>query len=192
MRIVLAIGSLAVVLAACGSGAEPAPRPAAAESYDYPRQGYSVEIPPGWHRAEGPITVLTDPVERLVAATYAPHDGNEECGPLEFDGFEADEALVVVLERRRDPAARPDDFPPRPERFAYQPGMSTEFTDCLRTTRGIPVKDHWFTFRDEGRHFHVLVAIGPDAPPGTERDAYGMLDSLRLDPSVKPDWPSAG
>jgi hypothetical protein len=198
--IATAIGGLvlALVLAACGAGgdpAPPAPRPAAAEradTYDYPREGYSVDLPPGWHRAEGPVTRLVDPRERLVAATYAPRAGNEECGPLEFGGFTADDSLVVVLERARDQAVQSSDFPPRPAHFAYEPEMTSEFTECLRSRRGIALKDHWFTFSDAGRRFHVLVAIGADAPPGTERDAYGMLDSLRFDPSVKPDWPSAG
>jgi hypothetical protein len=192
VRTVGAIAGLAAVLAACGAGADPAPRPASLETYDYPRAGYSVDIPPGWHRADSRITALADPVERLVAATYPPRQGTEDCGPVEFGGFEADEALVVVLERGRDPSSDWPDFPPRPARFAYEPGMSSEFPECLRTMRNIALKDHWFRFTDEGRHFHVLVAIGADAPPGTERQAYSILDSLRFDPSVKPDWHSAG
>jgi hypothetical protein len=195
VRTLVAIGGVALVLAACGSGADPAPpapRTAAAEAYDYPREGYSVDIPAGWHRAERRVTSLIDPVERLVAGTYPPNRASYGCGPVAFGSFEADEALVIVLERGRAPASHWEGFPPRPDRFAYEPNMTSEFAECLRTTHKIPLKDHWFNFTDAGRHFHVLVAIGADAPSGTEREAYGMLDSLRFDPSVKPDWQSAG
>jgi hypothetical protein len=98
----------------------------------------------------------------------------------------------MVLERGRDPASGWPDFPPRPAHFSFEPGMSSEFAACLRTRHGIPLRDHWFRFTDAGRHFHVLVAIGAHAPPDAERDAYRMLDSLRFDPRVKPDWRSSG
>ena len=193
---------IAAAVTGCGSGearpaqADPAPvtDPASAEPvrYESREHGFSVVIPPGWHRAERPITVLTEPVERLVAATYAPREGDEDCGPLAFAGFDADEALVVVLERGRDPESDWRDFPERPARFRYEPGMTSEFSACLRTRRNIPLRDHWFRFTDAGRHFHVLVAIGDSADPGRAREAYRMLDSLRFDPAVQPDWRSAG
>ena len=151
-----------------------------------------MRIPSGWHRAEQAVTSLTDPVETLVVATYRPRAGSERCGPLSFEGFDANEALVVVLERGLDPHAEWSDFPRRPAHFAYEPGQTSEFADCLQTTAGIPLKNHWFRFTDAGRHFHVLVAIGADAPASAEADAYGLLDSLQFDPSVKPDWRSSG
>lgn len=178
-----------------GSGVEgtvPAAVELAPGIYEDARWGYSVLIPPGWHRAQRPITALTDPVETLVVATYRPSSGPEQCGPLVFRGFDANEALVMVLERGLDPESVWPDFPPRPAHFAYEAGQTSAFTDCLRKTEGIPLKDHWFRFTDAGRHFHVLVAIGGEAPASAEAEAYGLLDSLRFDPSVKPDWPSSG
>jgi hypothetical protein len=174
------------------AGTVPSPVEPAPGTYEDARWGYSVRIPPGWHRAERRITALTDPVETLVVATYRPRSGSERCGPLAFEGFDAHEALVTVLERGLDPQSDWPDFPPRPRHFAYEAGQSSEFTECLRTTEGIPLKDHWFRFTDAGRHFHVLVAIGGEAPSSAEAEAYGLLDSLRFDPSVKPDWPSSG
>jgi hypothetical protein len=131
-------------------------------------------------------------VEILVLATYPLERGDHSCGPLAFAGFDADEAVVMVLERGRDASSEWRDFPPRPTHFSFEPGMTSEFTECLRTTRGLRVKDHWFRFTDGGRHFHVQVAIGESARPHAARDAYRILDSLRFDPSVKPDWDSAG
>ncbi|MEA2408399.1 MAG: hypothetical protein QOE69_2518 [Thermoleophilaceae bacterium] len=184
-----------IAVAFAGCGAQPAAAPPAADPgfYENAQRGYSVTIPPGWHRAERKLTVLTDPVELLVAATYRTEAGAEaNCGPIGFRGFDAHQVLVMVLERGRDPASGWPDFPPRPAHFAFEQGMSSEFADCLRTTRHIPLKDHWFRFTDAGRHFHVLVVIGADVPPGSEAEAYRLLDSLRFDASVKPDWPSSG
>jgi hypothetical protein len=175
-------------MAGCGKSADAARDSVDWATYEDPRWGYSVDIPAGWHRAESRLTALTDPVEILVVATYRPRQGSEACGPMEFGGFDADEVLVTILERGLDPGSQWPDFPPRPAHFAFETGMTSEFTECLRTTQRIPLKDHWFRFTDAGRHFHVLVAIGADAPPGAGRDAYRMLDSLRFDPSVKPDW----
>jgi hypothetical protein len=160
------------------AGSAPVPVEPASGIYENARWGYSVRIPPGWHRAARPLTALADPVETLLVATYRPRSGSEGCGPLAFGGFDANDALVTVLERGLDPASDWRDFPPRPAHFAYEAGQSSEFTECLRTTEGIRLKDHWFRFTDAGRHFHVLVAIGADAPPSAEAQAYGLLDSL--------------
>ena len=173
------------------AGAVPAHVDPAPGTYVSARWGYSVRIPPGWHRAERPITALTDPVETLVVATYRPGPGPEQCGPLVFRGFDANEVLVIVLERGLDPKSEWPDFPPRPAHFAYEPGQTSVFSECLERTEGIPLKDHWFRFTDAGRHFHVLVVVGAEAPASAEADAYGLLDSLHFDPSVKPDWPSS-
>jgi hypothetical protein len=48
----------------------------------------------------------------------------------------------------------------------------------------------WLYFSDAARHFHLLVVFGRDASPGVRRDAWRILDSLRLEPDVKPDWPA--
>ena len=132
-----------------------------------------MRIPSGWHRADRALTSLTDPVETLVVATYPPRSSSERCGPLPFEGFDVNEAFVTVLERGLDPESVWPDFPPRPAHFAFE-------------------GDHWFRFTDAGRHFHVLVVIGAEAPASAEADAYGLLDSLQFDPSVKPDWRSSG
>lgn len=183
-----------IVLGLAGCGAQPAVTARVADPgfYENAERGYTVTIPPGWHRAEHKLTVLTDPVETLVAATFRPEPGAASCGPVTFGGFDARQVIVMVLERGADSGSAWRDFPARPAHFAFEQGMTSEFADCLRTTRHIPLKDHWFRFTDAGRHFHVLVVIGADVPPGSEAEAYRLLDSLRFDASVKPDWPSSG
>jgi hypothetical protein len=174
------------------AGTPPEQVDSALGAYESARWGYSVRIPPGWYRAERALTALTDPVETLVVGTYRPRSGSEDCGPLALAGFDAKQALVTVLERGVDPNSDWPDFPPRPAHFGYEAGQTSTFSQCLSTTEGIPLKDHWFRFTDAGRHFHVLVVIGADAPPSAEAQAYRLLDSLQFDPGVKPDWRSSG
>ncbi len=47
-------------------------------------------------------------------------------------------------------------------------------------------------FADAGRHFYALVVVGPDAPRRVHKEAFALLDSLRFDRRVQPDWPSSG
>jgi hypothetical protein len=52
--------------------------------------------------------------------------------------------------------------------------------------------DYYFGFGDAGRAFHVLVAIGRSAPLDVRRQAFRVLDTLQVDPQVKPRWRSSG
>lgn len=197
MRPGLPLTALLIALAGCGSSGGAAVTPADAPAddpgtYESADRGFSVAIPPGWHRAEEGLSDLGDPVEILVAGTFPPHRIGPDCGPVGLGNFESEDVLVTILERGRDPSASWTDFPPRPDRFAFEPGMTSESAECFGASHQVPLEDHWFGFTDAGRHFHVLVAIGADAPPQRAREAYSILDSLRFDPSVKPDWRSAG
>lgn len=53
-------------------------------------------------------------------------------------------------------------------------------------------RDHWFQFGEAGRNFHVRVAFGPQATAKTQEEAWSILDSLEIDPNVRPSWSSAG
>jgi hypothetical protein len=57
---------------------------------------------------------------------------------------------------------------------------------------GAHFSDHWFGFTAGGRHFHAEVAFGPQAGAATRAQAWAILDSLRVDPRTRPDWPSSG
>ena len=200
MRLAPLLVTLAIAAAAagCGSGeagpaqADPAPAPPEPVRYESDQHGFSVVIPPGWHRAEEPLSDLTDPVEILAIGTFPPNTIGGDCGPVGLGNFDVDDVLISILERGQDPASEWTDFPLRPDRFAFEPGMTSESAECFSERQGIPLRDHWFRFTDAGRHFHVLVAIGADAPAGRAREAYAILDSLRFDESATPDWRSSG
>ena len=51
---------------------------------------------------------------------------------------------------------------------------------------------HWRNFSDSGRHFHTLVRIGPEATRQAAAEAWGILDSLRLDAGYRPSWLATG
>jgi hypothetical protein len=155
-------------------------------------------FPSSWHRAGGSLTPgIIDPVEVLSLATFPLREGDQLCG----DRGEAlarvhpAGALVTIQERGQGAHGGPD-FPPRPARFRPDPqlpGRST-WPYCVVRPGGppLPILDYWFGFGDAGRAFHVLVAVGRSAPAEVRRDAFRILDNLRFDPNVKPDWQDSG
>jgi hypothetical protein len=157
-------------------------------------RGYSVELPSGWIRATGKLTPqITEPLEILTVATLPIADVGryDMCGPGSrpaLAAFTEKDALVTVQESGRGALRiNPLSHPPRPDHFRPEdfPDGST-FTDCF--VGDLPVEDHWFGFADAGRAFHVLVIIGRAAPNHVRHAAWSVLDRLRFDPDVRPDW----
>jgi hypothetical protein len=157
-------------------------------------RGFRVELPSGWFRASRRITPrITEPLEILTVATV-PVAGADPRGMCEpgarpaLAAFTETDALVAVQESGRGALRiNPLSYPPRPERFRPEsfPDGST-FTDCF--VGELPVEDHWFGFADAGRAFHVLVIVGEGAPRNVREQAWSILDRLRFDPDVRPDW----
>jgi len=151
--------------------------------------GLSVQLPAGWQAAGVSLTPhLLDPREEMSVATFPLHYRQGRCaqfpsGTLEDLG--PGDALVTVQERGLDPASRWLGFPPRPSRFGPELGGKSEVGGCVTPPR---FTDHWFGFTDGGRHFNVLVVFGLHVSPQVETQAWGILDSLRVDPAVRPDW----
>ena len=153
-------------------------------------RGVTVALPPGWQRAETSLTPhLTDPREVLSVATFPlPPPRREDCAHMPVSALEdlgPRDALITLQERGRGGTA----FPARPERFGPDLGGPSEAGGCAARAR---FRDHWFGFAEHGRGFHVLVAFGPEATAATQEETWGVLDSLRVDPDVRPDWDSAG
>jgi hypothetical protein len=206
-RIVLGVAAVAVAaLVGCGDRqiergepAQSASAKAPGWTYEDRRWGYSVTFPSNWHRAGRSLTPsITDPVEILSLATFPLREGDELCGargggPLAR--VEPAGALVTIQERGRG-AYGGADFPPRPSHFRPDPALPGRSTWPYCAVRPgdppLPMLDYWFGFGDAGRAFHVLVAVGRSAPAGVRRDAFRILDSLRFDANVKPDWQSSG
>jgi hypothetical protein len=190
--------SVIVVVALAGCGDEPAEERAAVATPAAHRvvegeRGLEVELPDGWQRAGATLTPrLTDPVEVLAVGTFPLREGGDNCSHMAeraLTEIGARDAFVTLLERGYDRGSTWPDFPPRPQRFGPGLGGPSEASACVPGSR---FTDHWFGFTDAGRHFHVLVAFGPEAPPAVRDQAWAVLDSLRIDPSIQPDWRASG
>lgn len=154
-------------------------------------RGMSAELPPGWRQARERLTPqLTDPREVLALGTFPLRAEAGECGHMPTGALEdlgPGDAFVTLQERGRGRATL--DFPPRPERFGPHLGDRSEAGECVPGAR---FTDHWFGFSDAGRRFHVLVAFGPEASEERRAEAWRALESLRIDPGLRPDWDDAG
>jgi hypothetical protein len=156
--------------------------------------GYSVRFPDGWQRATESLTpALTEPREILSLGTFPLSYAERDCAHVPTSALERmseEDVFLTIQERCVDPGSEWIDFPPRPERFSFEPGRGSEASACVRG----PVRfvDHWFGFTDGERHFHVEVALGKSAPTALRQEAYRILDTLRFDPSVRPDWRASG
>jgi hypothetical protein len=101
----------------------------------------------------------------------------------------AGDALVTLQERGVDSHSTWLDFPARPAHFGPGLGGPSEASECSPSAR---FADHWFGFTDGNRHFHVLVAFGPEVAASVRSEAWQILDSLKIDPRVRPHWQSSG
>jgi hypothetical protein len=137
--------------------------------------GLTAELPSVWQVARQPLTTTTDPREVLSVGTYPlryrkvgcyhmPSSALLDLGPRD--------ALVTLLERRKA------HFPERPAHFG--PRRHDGSSDASECTPKARFTDHWQMFRQNGRNFHVLVAFGPHASRATRRQAWGILDGLRV------------
>jgi hypothetical protein len=199
--LLLALTGLAAILASCGKsqsrtaatgGEGVETTPPGWTRYEDRSWGYSVAYPGDWRLAtQRRVPSMGDPVVILSLATF-PLRPDDAAYPIPRHGFDADEVFLTIQERGLDPQSDWRTFPPRPANFRYEPGQGSVPADYLRRDWGFPFADHWFNFSDAGRHFHVQVGIGGSAPAEAGEQAYRILDSLRFDAGVKPDWPSAG
>jgi hypothetical protein len=167
---------LLTVLAAAGCGSAHAP------SEPPPRfvhgDGLSYSIPPGWHVAHGSLTPhLVNPRQVLTVGT-GPLPSGGACAqfPSAALGAMRDTDVLLAVQERLG-ATR--SFPLRPSRFGL-PASGSEAEECVYGQAAFV--SHWFEFRDGGRGFHVLVAVGRAAPRWKVRQALGVLDSLRITP----------
>ena len=146
------------------------------------RYHYSVSYPSSWHRARRSLTPhLSDPHEILTVGTGRLPVGGPRCAQVPVNALEAvgaTGALVSIQERA--PVNADGGFPPRPSHFQLRPTPSLEISACL-APHGRP-RLSWIAFRDHGRHFYALVAVGRRATSRTRAEAARVLDSLRFNP----------
>jgi hypothetical protein len=185
-RVKLVIVVVGLVLAGCGASAE-------ATTDTFSAHGLTVKLPEGWQPAGGKLTRLEDPREVLAVGTFPLRYRQVGCYQMPSSALEdlgPNDALVTLQERGADPQSSWPDFPARPASFGPTPDdTGSDASACAPSGHFV---SHWFRFTDAGRHFHVLVAFGPEASEATQHEAWSILDGLKVDPEPKPDWESAG
>jgi hypothetical protein len=148
-------------------------------SFQSVRYHYQVSYPSSWHRASTSLTPhLSDPREILTVGTGRLPVGGPRCAQAPVSALEAvgtTGALVSIQERA--PATADNGFPPRLTRFHLRPER-LEISACLAPS-GRP-RLYMIPFRDHGRHFYALVALGRTATIQTRDDTLRVLDSLRF------------
>jgi hypothetical protein len=148
------------------------------------RDHYQVTYPSSWHRASRSLTpFLSDPHEILTVGTGPLPVGGPRCAQAPVNALEAVGATGALVSIQERPGASGDNrgFPPRPNRFRLRPSPNLEIPDCL-APGGRP-RLYWIAFRDRGRHFYALVALGHTATSQTRDDTLRILDSLRFSPT---------
>jgi hypothetical protein len=183
---------LAPLLAGCGARAE-SPAPAAGwTTYRDAVEGYSVRYPAQWQRARTRLTPhLANPREILTLATFPLRPGGDGCAHMPTRALRdlgPRDVLVTVQERAGSSAG----FPGRPAHFSLSgPPDRTEAQACAG--RGARFAAYGLEFAERHRGFHVIVALGSDAPERSRADAVAVLDSLRVRPAhagvgIDPDF----
>jgi hypothetical protein len=177
-----------------GTGERPAARPVDRWTATLNEaHGFEVSLPPGWRLSEASLTPqLLDPRELLSAGTFPlryrkgscshmPTGALKRMGPA--DGF------VSIQERGGGRNSGTAGFPARPGSFVERARPeSTDLSLCL-DVEPHPIT-YWMPFSDAGRRFYALLVLGRDAPASTRAEAFAILDRIRFDPAVKPDWDS--
>ena len=173
----------ALLLAGCADDDPPRPETSTAHG-----RGVTAQLPVGWRTTrQNLMPNLGDPRLVFVAATYPLQYRERDCAHVPGSALEdlgPTDAFIDLEER-----ARPSGLPPRPAEFGPELGSRSEASECVPQARFL---DHWFDFTDNGRHFHVRVAFGPETSAETREEAWSILESLRIDPAVRPDWTGVG
>ncbi|MEZ5099250.1 MAG: M14 family zinc carboxypeptidase [Thermoleophilia bacterium] len=141
-------------------------------------EGVTVPVPAGWRAIDAPLTTLARPVQRLAVASFPLTQATPDPGCTPETALAAlppDGALVVVWEEAGQP--RPEllaGFPARPRRAGL---AAPRDHACLG--RGTLLR-----FREGARAFHVLVALGVDAPATRRAETLSVVDGLAVEPLV--------
>jgi hypothetical protein len=163
---------LAGAIAGCGAGGQ------ADRSTLHHADGMTYRVPSGWHVAQHSLTPhLTNPRELLTAGTGRLPTLAGRCAHMPSAALAAmspDDVLVTVQER----FGSDRDFPSRPKRFGLDSPTLSEAAECAGPSPAF--QSYWFGFRDQGRAFHVLVAVGTRASDERVREGRAILDSMRF------------
>lgn len=147
---------------------------------------YSVTHPEAWSVANDNLTPwLMSPVEILSTGTFPLETSQDpDAGLRLFDAPVAPEALAdlssddafISLQESGDRFVGPART--RPEHFGPLGCADSIFGCRAENWHDVPFRAWWIPFEDAGRQFYLFVAIGNDATPERQRQAWDIADSL--------------
>jgi len=175
VRFALAAAIVALVIAGCHDKRSTSPHST------YSSHRVTVELPAGWQAARVSLTPnLSDPREILAVGTYPLRYSPHDCAQAPVSALRALGQGDAFIELQETLAGGPpsSDFPKPPSHFGPSLGGPSEASACVPGKR---FTEHWFGFSDHARHFYALVAFGPAASKATRGDAWGVLDSLKVE-----------
>jgi hypothetical protein len=148
--------------------------------------GFSVQIPPGWQRSQGPLVPnLVNPREIISLGTYTlpSNTSGPACDaqlPLRAlqDLGPEDVFLWIVESNPAQALSKLGSTAPRPKHFGAR---GTRTLDCSSQvfTPGLPVSTRYFT--DRGRTLGTYVVFGENVSQARKAETWHLLDTLRFD-----------
>ncbi len=150
---------------------------------------YRVLVPDGWHTLMARDPAFTTgfprsncPGRKCVSKRYVSGKSGKECR-VPFPSLMGEHGVTVaVLSGTEAPGVK---FPPRPASFTFARGEAAPpFGKPCAFPPGSTTS--WFTFRDGGRNFHAVVAVGPQASADRRRAALRVLNSFKV---LRPSGP---
>jgi hypothetical protein len=202
LAIVVAVAGIATLVLPIGADRpgideRPATRPAERWTTTVNRaHGFTISLPAGWALSPESLTPhLSEPRERLSAGTFPLRFREGPCNHMPVGALRSigpRDGFLTILERGRDRRSSWAGFPPRPRHFAdrAQPQRGGDVSACLGRKPGLI--EYWMPFTDAGRHFYAMIVLGSDADAAVRAQAFEILDRLRFDPAVQPDWRASG
>lgn len=142
---------------------------------------YAILYPEEWFAAEESLTPkLVDPRELFTVGSFPLEYRENDCHNMPkpaFDSMSTEGAFLSIQEAgdlKEDMS-----FPPR-KIFSPDEIETTEGFMCLEQ-EGVDV--FWFTFRDSGRNFYALIAVGEDADRRTASAPWFVLNNATFFPA---------
>lgn len=144
-----------------------------------------VTYPSEWYLAEENLTPnLGGPLEVFAIGSFPLRPGGPNCAQIPSQALHDLEPADVFVTMQERGTTDPSGFAPRPDSFEPTPGDTDHvFYECVEPEERSDMETmHWIWFTDQGRYFHVLVAIGRDAPSESVSAVWSTLDQLDIEP----------
>ena len=132
-----------------------------------PSEGFAIEVPDGWYRADEAMSRITDPHELLTLSTVPLSWRETDCEAFAGAagaGMGARDVVVTVWERERGGG---DGFPPRPERLAALANPEPAGEGCGEPAGTLNTNPNTNTTRSPTRSPAVSPTRSPARSPPT-------------------------